>query len=178
LIAYEIHDGFAQQLTGALFRLQGFRETFVRNPAEAWKTFDSAAQLLCRAIDETRRLISGLRPPISMNRAFFEAVQYLIYEHRKDGGPEIEFDLDGNGERFSPPLENAIFRIVQESINNACRHSRSDKIHVSLARRGDRICIDVRDWGIGFEPSARRRTAVWIAGHPRTRAAAGRRRGY
>ncbi len=42
LIAYEIHDGFAQQLAGALFRLQGFRETLARNPAEAWKGFDSA----------------------------------------------------------------------------------------------------------------------------------------
>ena len=37
LIAYEIHDGFAQQLTGALFRLQAFRETLARSPAEAGK---------------------------------------------------------------------------------------------------------------------------------------------
>ena len=51
-------------------------------------------------------------------------------------------------------MENAIFRIVQESLNNACRHSRSDRIRVALARRGDRICIDVRDWGVGFDPSA------------------------
>ncbi len=72
----------------------------------------------------------------------------------KDGGPEIEFEHDMAGERLPPPLENAIFRIVQESLNNACRHSRSDKIRVSLARRDNRICIDVRDWGVGFDPSA------------------------
>ena len=154
LIAYDIHDGFAQQLTGALFRLQGFRETLANNPTEAWKGFDSAVQLLCRAIDETRRLISGLRPPILDEMGVSEAVQYLIYEQRKDGGPEIDFDHDMTGERLPPPLENAIFRIVQESLNNACRHSRSDKIRVSLARRDNRICIDVRDWGIGFNPSA------------------------
>jgi beta-phosphoglucomutase len=154
MIAYEIHDGFAQQLTGALYRLQGFREVVSKTPAEAWKMFDSAAQLLTRAVDETRRLISGLRPPILDEMGVFDAVQYLVYEQRKDGGPEIVLDHDASGERFPPPLENAVFRIVQESLNNACRHSRSDKIRVSLARRGNRICIEVRDWGVGFEPSA------------------------
>jgi beta-phosphoglucomutase len=152
LIAYEIHDGFAQQLTGALFRLQGFRETLANNAAEAWKGFDSATQLLCRAIDETRRLISGLRPPILDEMGVIEAVQYLVYEQRKDGGPEIEFEHDMDGERFPPPLENAIFRIVQESLGNACRHSRSPKVHVAIGRRNGRLCIGIRDWGIGFDP--------------------------
>jgi beta-phosphoglucomutase len=154
LIAYEIHDGFAQQLAGALLRLQAFRETLSRDPVEAWKGFDSASQLIGRAIDETRRLISGLRPPILDEMGVFEAVQYLIYEHRKNGGPEIEFDHNMGGERFPPPLENAIFRIVQESLNNARRHSRSDRVGVSIIRREDYIYIDVRDWGIGFDVGA------------------------
>jgi beta-phosphoglucomutase len=152
LIAYEIHDGFAQQLAGALFRLQGFRHALARDPDEAWKAFDFSAQLLSRAIDETRRLITGLRPPILDEMGVLDAVEYLIYEHRKQGGPEIEFDRDATGERLPPPLENAVFRIVQESLNNACRHSRSDRIHVSIVRRDGRILIDVRDWGVGFDP--------------------------
>ncbi len=119
LIAYEIHDGFAQQLAGALFRLQAFRETFARNPAEAWKGFDSGVHLVCRAIDETRRLISGLRPPVLDEFGVIEAVQNLVYEQNRAGGPEIEFEQDMAGERFPPPLENAIFRIVQESLTNA-----------------------------------------------------------
>jgi beta-phosphoglucomutase len=154
LIAYEIHDGFAQQLTGALFRLQGFREMLSKSPDDAWNALDSATQLLSRAVDETRRLISGLRPPILDEMGVAEAVQYLIYEHQRDGGPTIEFDHDIAGERFPPPLENAVFRIVQESLNNACRHSHAKKIRVSLARGNDRVCIDVRDWGVGFDPGA------------------------
>ena len=154
LIAYEIHDGFAQQLAGALFRLQGFRETLAGNPIEAWNAFDSASQLLSRAIDETRRLISGLRPPILDEMGVVEAIQYLVYEHHTDDGPRIEFDHAIAGERFPAPLENAVFRIVQESLNNACRHSRSDRIRVSLARSNNHVCIDIRDWGVGFNPSA------------------------
>jgi len=154
LISYEIHDGFAQQLTGALYRLQAFRETLARDAAEVWKGFDSAANLLARAIDEARRLISGLRPPVLDELGIVDAVQYIIYEHRKDGGPEIEFEHDLPRRHLAPSLESAVFRIVQESLQNACRHSRSDKIRVALTQRGDHIHIDVRDWGIGFDSDA------------------------
>jgi PAS domain S-box-containing protein len=154
LIAYEIHDGFAQQLTGALYRLQGFRETLARDPVRAWQDFDSAARLLARAIDEARRLISGLRPPILDESGIVEAIEYLIYERRKEGGPAIEFDHDVACQHLAPPLENAVFRIVQESLTNACRHGRSDRIRVELVERDGRIHIDVRDWGVGFDPNA------------------------
>lgn len=154
LISYEIHDGFAQQLTGALYRLQAFRETLARDAAEAWKGFDSAANLLARAIDEARRLISGLRPPVLDELGIVDAVQYIICEHRKDSGPEIEFEHDLPRRHLAPSLESTVFRIVQESLQNACRHSRSDKIRVALIQRGDHIHIDVRDWGIGFDSDA------------------------
>lgn len=154
LISYEIHDGFAQQLTGALYRLQAFRETLARDAAEAWKGFDSAANLLAWAIDEARRLISGLRPPVLDELGIVDAVQYIICEHRKDDGPEIEFEHDLPRRHLAPSLESAVFRIVQESLQNACRHSRSDKIRVALIQRGDHIHIDVRDWGIGFDSDA------------------------
>ena len=47
-----------------------------------------------------------------------------------------------------------MFRIAQESLQNACRHSRSDRIRVELAQRDGRICLDVRDWGVGFSLAA------------------------
>jgi PAS domain S-box-containing protein len=154
LMAYEIHDGFAQQVAGAMYRLQAFRETFARNPDEAWKVFDSAVKLLGRAIDETRRLISGLRPPILDEAGIVEAVDYLVCEHRQHGGPQIEFQQDVSFTRLAPPLESAIFRIIQESLQNACRHSQSERVSVSLVQRDHRIRIEVQDWGIGFDPDA------------------------
>ena len=151
LISYEIHDGFAQQLAGALFRLQGFRGALDRNPTEAWEGFDSAVNLLGRAIDETRRLISGLRPPVLDELGIVDAVQYLVYEHSKNAGPAIEFLHDLPQPRLPADLENAVFRIIQESLQNACRHSLSQKVRVSLKQSDDHVHIEVRDWGIGFD---------------------------
>ena len=152
LTAYDIHDGFAQQLTGALFRLQGFREMHGRIPEEAWKNFDMAMQLVSRAIDETRRLISGLRPPILDESGIIQAVEYLVYENSRHNSPAIEFRHKVAFNRLAPPLESAIFRIVQESLQNACRHSKSEKVRVELKQKGERIHIDVIDWGVGFKP--------------------------
>lgn len=153
LVAYEIHDGFAQQLTGALFLLQAFRETLSKNSDSAWSSFDSAAMLLRHAIDETRRLISGLRPPILDELGIVEAIQYLIYENRTDDGPDVEFKHNLGEQRLDPNLENTVFRIVQESLRNAFCHSESELIAVSLCRRENELHLDVRDWGKGFDPT-------------------------
>ncbi len=52
-----------------------------------------------------------------------------------------------------PPLETALFRIVQEALSNARKHSQSDKVRVVLRRQADRIELEVQDWGLGFEPT-------------------------
>jgi two-component system, NarL family, sensor histidine kinase DegS len=150
LVAYEIHDGFAQQLAGAVFRLQGFRKTCVQNPEEAWETFDEALRLICRAMDDTRRLISSLRPPVLDESGIVEAIEYLVCEFEGHVGPRIEFVHDISFQRLAPPLEAAIFRIVQESLRNACRHSGSDRVRVELIQREQRLHVDVCDWGVGF----------------------------
>lgn len=153
LMAYEIHDGFTQQLAGALLHLQGFRENLSRGPMEAWKSFDTAAKLIARAVDDARRLISGLRPPILDEAGIVEAVDYLVCENQRADGPKIEFTHDVAFDRLAPPLETAIFRIVQESLHNACRHSRSARIHVELVQRDQTVYFEVSDWGVGFDPS-------------------------
>jgi beta-phosphoglucomutase len=164
LIAYEIHDGFTQHVAGALLQLDAFRQTAPRRAAEAWKGFDTATRLIRQAIDEARRLISGLRPPVLDELGIVNAVEYLVHECRAACGVEVEFEYNLAGRRLAPPLENAIFRIVQESLHNACRHSRSQRIGIALLRRGDRVSIEVRDWGVGFDPGAVERKRFGLQG--------------
>ena len=110
--------------------------------------------MLRRSIDETRRLISGLRPPILDESGILAAVEYLICEHRERSGIDIMFKHNLQAVRLAPPLEIAVFRIVQESLTNACRHSGSDFIRVELNESGDRLQIVVFDEGVGFDPAA------------------------
>jgi two-component system sensor histidine kinase DegS len=153
LIAYEIHDGLAQQLTGALLMMQAYGELRTSRPEEAEKAFQSGLETLRRSSVETRRLISGLRPPQLDEGGVVGAIDCLIEEARgQPGGPSIEFRADVSFDRLSPPLENAIFRIIQECLTNACRYSQSDKILVKLGHHGQCVRLEVRDWGVGFSP--------------------------
>jgi signal transduction histidine kinase len=76
----------------------------------------------------------------------------LIKEIQTAGGPDIELCCDIHPDQIPPRLELAAFRIVQESLANACRHSGSNGILVGLTQDGDSLCIQVQDWGIGFKP--------------------------
>ena len=138
-MAYEIHDGLAQQLTGALYKFQSIEPLGERDPQAARKMFDEAVQLLREAMAETRRLIGGLRPPILDESGVVAAIEYLISEQRQQGGPEIEFVHPADVDRLAAPLEGAVFRIVQECLTNACRYSQSAKVRVELRQAEGRV---------------------------------------
>jgi signal transduction histidine kinase len=66
--------------------------------------------------------------------------------------------------RLPSILENALYRIAQEALTNACKHSKSKKVTVTMTQEGQDVRLEVRDWGIGFDPSRLRRgTSVWRA---------------
>ncbi len=152
LMAYEIHDGLVQQLTGALMTFQSLPQAPGGDDTSARDRFEAASGLLRDAIAEARRLISGLRPPVLDESGVEPAVAYLVDQQKRRGGPRIELASDLDEKRFEPLLETAAFRIVQEGLNNACRYSRSDRVRVELHAAEEEVSIDIRDWGEGFDP--------------------------
>lgn len=149
LVAYEIHDGLVQEMTGALMHLEAFKHAEDQSQRE--RDFDRGALLLREAVNEARRLISGLRPPVLDELGIVAAIEYLINEIRPDLG-EIEFVHRTTFERLVPALESAIFRIVQEALNNVRKHSQSTRARVELYENGNMLRLIVRDWGRGFDP--------------------------
>jgi len=154
LMSYEIHDGLAQLVTGALLNFQAFNQSREEKPEEAQKLFERGHQFLSESIAETRRLISGLRPPILDESGVVAAIDYLVCESMQDSGVETEFSHNVDFDRLAPPLESALFRVAQETLTNAIRHSKTDKVRIELVQSGDQVRLEVRDWGIGFDPAA------------------------
>jgi PAS domain S-box-containing protein len=153
LMAYEIHDGLAQQLTGALLKLQSL-ETIqkIQDFSAARQILDDVLHLIHECVAEARRLISGLRPPILDESGIVAAIEYLCSERRQSGQSQIEFVPRVQFSRLAGPLEVALFRVVQECLTNACRHSQSLKIRVELSQLENRVRLAVQDWGVGFDP--------------------------
>lgn len=155
LIAYDIHDTVCQRLTGALMTLEGCTRKLQKECAEATREgFSRVLQLLQEGLQESRRLMSGLRPPILDESGLLDALEYLVCENQGIDGLEIVFCHDAHVYRLAPPLETAIFRIVQEGLTNVQRHSHSQVVRIALEQVQDRICVEIEDWGDGFDPEA------------------------
>ena len=83
-----------------------------------------------------------------------DAIESLIEQQRGAYPGEIEFVADDFLPDLSRFQETAVFRMVQETLGNAVRHSGSPRIRVELSHQGDDICVVVRDWGHGFDADA------------------------
>lgn len=152
MLGYEIHDGFAQYLSGAVFLFQAYEQLRGTDPDEAAKTFQGAMRLLDQSHQETRRLVSGLRPLVLDESGIVAGIHNLLEEAQQRGGVEAEFVHTGSVNRLPTLTENAIFRIVQESLNNAIQHSNSRRIRVELSQQDVCLRVEIRDWGGGFDP--------------------------
>jgi PAS domain S-box-containing protein len=151
IISYEIHDGLAQYLAAAGMQFQAYDSLRENLPVEAKRAYETALELVRQAHAESRRLINEVRPPVIDETGIETAISHLVHEQRRHGGPKIKFDSDVQFGKLLPILENALYRIAQEALTNACKHSKSKKVTVTLAQDGQDVRLEVRDWGIGFD---------------------------
>jgi PAS domain S-box-containing protein len=155
LITYELHDGVAQQLMGALMVLDSEESRPGGKSREAEATHAEGLDTLRRASSELRRVMKRLRTPVLDRFGLAEAIADVASQLRSiAGAPEIEYNHAVKFKRLEPTLENSMFRIAQEAMTNACRHSQSEKLRVKLTQKGDEVTLEVRDWGLGFDQNA------------------------
>lgn len=149
LLAYDIHDGFVQDVVGAKMILEA---AMIKPESERLqKEINSARRYLGRAIDEGRRLIGELRPLIIDEEGIVAAIDYLVEDERQKNGITFSFTHDVQFRRLTPLVEGTLYRIVQEAVNNIKRHSKALSAEIRLLQRGDQLLLEIQDDGIGFD---------------------------
>ena len=116
----------------------------------------SVIPVLRQTVEETRRICMALRPSTLDDLGLIATLRWFAREFHK-AYPHIEIDLDVGLEETEIPdlLKTSIFRIVQESVNNAAKHARADRIEVVLAWHLGEMVLTVKDTGVGFDPGVR-----------------------
>jgi signal transduction histidine kinase len=137
-LAQELHDGMGQQLTSLILRLE--------RSANADPDAIGAAKTL---LAEVRGRSSELRPALLDDGGLLPALLELIGNLRATAGFEASLEHRGVSRRFDPRIETAIFRIAQEALGNALRHSQAGAARVSLFAKEEEIQLYVSDNGIG-----------------------------
>jgi len=149
-LARELHDELGGILTPAKMDLVWLQER-LGDDAVYGKRMSRLAALIDQGIDLKRRVIEDLHPSLLDHLGLATAVQWYVEETCK--AAKIECHVDGSraGGRLAPDLEIALYRIVQESIANAVRHSHAKHIEVTLERTDEGLRVIVRDDGVGME---------------------------
>jgi PAS domain S-box-containing protein len=151
LVTYDLHDGVAQQLMGAMMHLQCLQPGRDGH-SKADNAYRVGMQALRQAAAELRRVMNRLRTPVLDKFGLVEAIEDVAAQLcLLPDAPTIEFEHGVKFQRLESTLEYTLFRIAQEAITNACRHSRSDRVSVKLTQKSGRVILEVRDWGSGFD---------------------------
>jgi signal transduction histidine kinase len=105
--------------------------------------------LIDQGIDLKRRIIEDLRPSLLDHLGLAAAVQWFVNEACSAANLQSTVTLS-KLERLSPDLEIALYRIVQESVNNAVRHAKATKLELIVERTALGVRLCVRDDGVGI----------------------------
>jgi signal transduction histidine kinase len=152
-LARELHDSVTQALYGVTLHAQAARRLLaageVASAADSLGVLQDTAQ---EALDEMRLLIFELRPPILEQVGLVAAVQARL--NAVEGRANLQTTLIADGDDDLPPfVEQALYRIAQEALNNVLKHAHAQHVTVSIMHQRLTVILEIRDDGVGFDPS-------------------------
>lgn len=150
-LAREIHDGPAQILANAVFELEYFDRLVEHDPSALKEQLSQLKRDLREGLTEVRRFIFDLRPPTLTESGFFVALRGYLLDFEKHFGISVKIELPETGRRLPATQEMALFRIVQEALQNIQKHARASKVVVSGQIDPVVLRLSIADNGRGFD---------------------------
>ena len=147
-IAMDIHDGIGQMLTSLKYQIESID---LKESARAQQKIEEVDQLIKQVIKEVRKVTFNLKPTVLGDYGLQAALNVFVQEIGKLIDIKLVYKTEGEIERLPQKIENNIFRIIQEAINNAIKYSGADKIEVTLTEVENNLIIKVEDEGKGFD---------------------------
>ena len=152
-ISREIHDGPAQDLANALFTTTITERLMDKDMAEAKKTLAELREELRKCLTGVRQIIFDMRPMALDDLGLPQAVEQLIQLFGERGKLHGTFSMEGEHYTLPKHVEIAIFRIVQEALNNVVHHAKTNKVRVRMHYTSQALTVLIADDGVGFDPS-------------------------
>ena len=163
-IARELHDSVGQYLAAikmsCVVALDEARAN--RSP----KVLEETLSLIDRCTSEVRTMSHLLHPPLLEEIGLSSAIPWLIDGFRQRSGIAVRLEMPPNLRRLPQPVELVLFRVLQESLTNIHRHSKSQSASISIRYDESDIRMSIEDAGVGFatDGDGAKTTGVGIAG--------------
>lgn len=149
-VAKDLHDGLGSLLSGVKLSLSTMRGNLIIEESQV-RIFERSIQQLDEAIQEMRRVAHNMMPESLIKFGLVEAVASLCESIQNSGRLKIHYTSQSWNRRISSDKEIMAYRIVQELLNNAIKHSQATSVIVQLSIHNEIAQIEVEDNGAGFD---------------------------
>jgi signal transduction histidine kinase len=149
-VSRELHDGVAQNLGAVILTLGSVLEGRAGSEPNMMTRLSWCRQLTSSSVKEIREIMMALRPSQLDDLGLIPAIRLYAENHLARQNVKAHLDAVGFSARPLPEIETALFRIVQEALNNVAKHAHARTVSISLARENGRVVVAVSDDGQGF----------------------------
>jgi len=146
-VAKDLHDGIGQLLSVAKLTLSAVEDEREDN----MRMIRNSMSVLDQATKEVRAISHNMMPAALTDIGLSAALEDLFVKVNEAKLLQIKLEANGLEERLPLSVEIAVYRVIQEVVNNMIKHSKADKINVRIRRQGAAVSLAISDNGIGFE---------------------------
>jgi two-component system, NarL family, sensor kinase len=146
-IARELHDGVGHLLSSAKLNLSAIEE----QDDETKTAVENSMKIIDEALEETRTISHNLMPAALTELGFVAAVQQLARKINQAGKVKVELQIQPGSFELDETKSTALFRIVQEVVNNMLKHADATSINISASKKEQVLHLSIADDGVGFD---------------------------
>jgi signal transduction histidine kinase len=151
-LARELHDSVTQSLYSILLLTEGWRRMVSSGEnASVEDYFSRIGKIIQLSLKEMRLLIHELRPPALERDGLVGALRQRLDAVEKRAGVEARFLMEDLIE-LPPRMEEELYRIAEEALNNALKHAAATAVTMRLCHEGASVVLEISDNGRGFDP--------------------------
>lgn len=164
-VSREIHDGPAQMMANVLLRSDLIERIYREHGIDgALKEIHDLREMVKNSLSEVRRIIYDLRPMALDDLGLIPTLMKYLKNFQEHSGMEISFRNLGKEERLPSALEIAIFRFVQEAVQNAFKHANPTEVQVKTEIKATKVSVIIKDNGNGFDQNEKKEGAFGLLG--------------
>jgi signal transduction histidine kinase len=153
-LARDLHDQTGQTLAGLAMGLHSVKTMMDNNPNMAGERLQELERMSAGAVDDLRQMIADLRPAQLDDLGLVPALREMANRAAERSQMQVEVNASEPRRRLRAEVETILYRLAQEALNNAARHSHARHVTITLKFSGEDVTLDIRDDGVGFVPEA------------------------
>ncbi len=150
-IAQDLHDGLGQLLSTARLNVSALEDSLDNTDLESEKIWHNALELIDESVQEVRNVSHNMMPSALIRLGLVAALREQISKINHAGKVAVKLETEGMDTRLDEAVEITLYRVIQEVLNNAIKHSKASEIVVRIEKVQGSLQLSVKDDGQGLD---------------------------